>query len=175
MNVYYPFGAKLSLEDHLESRLLASNDLVKKSDRVFYAKKNPFGISKQQILFLKELASLRNIPVCRICLHPEDQCDIHEMLMIHTRPISVGPLKQNKTSLSYHLIEGELTIKMHNDTGEILQEYFLNQGHWISLRLHANQYRSIHSTSPFSIFLEVASGPFQDNDTLWLNGRKSNE
>lgn len=165
----------MSLESSLENRLLESNELVKKNNRVFYAKKNPFGISKEQVFLLKELASLRNIPVCRICLHPEDQCDIHEMLMIHTRPTSVGPLKQNKTSLSYHLIEGELVIKMHNDKGEILQEYFLNQGHWISLRLPTNQYRSIHSTSPFAIFLEVASGPFQDSDTLWLNGRRSDE
>lgn len=157
------------LKSRLEERLLEFNGLVKKNDRVFYARTNPFGISRQQIFLLKELAVLRNIPICRICLHPDDQCDIHEMFMIHTKPTSVGPLKQNKTSLSYHIIEGELTIKMYDSQGEMLQTYLLRQNNWISLRLFANQYRSVHSTSSFSIFLEVASGPFQDSDTVWFN------
>ena len=152
------------------------NNLKKKNDRVFYARENPCVLSRQQIVLLKELACLRNIPVFRVCLHTDDQCDIQEMLMVHTIPTSVGPLKQNKTSLSYHVFEGSLTIKMHDEIGVVSKEYLLGEGRpselrAVSLRLNASEYRSVHSTSPFSIFLEVASGPFQDSDTLWLNPR----
>lgn len=157
----------------IEDSLLIVNNLRKKNDRVFYARENPCALSRQQMFLLKELACLRNIPVFRCCLHTDDQCDIHEMLMIHTSPTSVGPLKQRKTSLSYHVFEGALNVKMHDETGVVTKEYFLGEGgppelRCASLRLNASEYRSVHSTSPFSIFLEVASGPFQDNDTLWL-------
>lgn len=165
-----------NLVSQFEERLLAFNDLKKKNDRVFYARENPCALSRQQIVLLKELACMRKTPVFRVCMHTDDQCDIHEMLMVHTSPASVGPLKQNKTSLSYHVIEGSLTIKMHDDTGVVLKEYFLGEGRpselrSASIRLNARKYRSVHSTSPFSIFLEVASGPFQDSDTLWLKPR----
>ena len=125
------------------------------------------------MFLLKELALLRNVPVFRCCLHTSDQNDVHEMLMIHTRPSSVGPLRQKKTSLSYHLFEGAMTIKLHTENGEVTSEYFLGNGpsadaRVTSLRLNASEYRSVHSTSHYSIFLEVASGPFQDSDTVWL-------
>ena len=160
----------------IEGSLLIANNLRKKNDRVFYAQVNPCALSRQQMFLLKGLACLRNIPVFRCCLHTDDQCDIHEMLMVHTSPNSVGPLKQKKTSLSYHVFEGALTIKMHDETGMVTKEYFLGEGgppelRCVSLRLNASEYRSVHSTSPFSIFLEVAGGPFQDSDTLWLNSR----
>ena len=161
------------IDERLENRLLEYNDLVKKNDRVFYARKNPCGISRQQIFIVKELALLRNIQVFRICLHIDDSHDIHEMLMVHTKPTSVGPLRQNKTSLSYHIMEGDLKVNMHDKTGALLDEFILgnsepsNQG-LISLRLNASEYRSVHSTSDFAIFMEVASGPFKDSDTEWL-------
>jgi 8-oxo-dGTP diphosphatase len=160
----------------IEDGLLAFNDLRKKHERVFYVKQNPCIFSRQQMFLLKALACLRNVPVFRVCLHTDDQCDVHEMLMVHTVPTSVGPLKQNKTSLSYHVFEGSLTIKMHDESGAVSKEYYLGDGQpselrGVSLRLNASQYRSVHSTSPFAIFLEVASGPFRDSDTLWLTSR----
>lgn len=162
------------LVSSIENRLLVANNLRKKNERVFYAKVNPCALSRQQMFLLKELACLHNIPVFRCCLHIDDKCDIHEMLMMHTRPTSVGPLKQKKTSLSYHVLEGALDIKMHDETGIVKTEYFLGKGgapesRLVSLRLNASEYRSVHSISHFSIFLEVASGPFRDSDTLWLN------
>ena len=162
------------LVDQLEDRLLELNGLIKKNDRVFYARENPCGLSRQRIFLLKEIASLRNTPVFRVCMHTDDLCDIHEMLMVHTTPTSIGPLKQNKTSLSYHIIEGILEIELHDDHGRRLKKFVLSKNnlvtsHLSSLRLRANEYRSIRSTTPFAIFLEVASGPFQDSDTQWLN------
>ena len=162
-----------------EIELLSYNNLKKKNERVFYACNNPCGLSRQQIFLLKALASMINIPVFRVCLHTDDQADVHEMIMIHTQPSSVGPLKQNKSSLSYHIIEGSLNIELLNENGDFLDEYYLCnsagfQKGLISLRLIANQYRIVKSRSIFAIFLEVASGPFEDNDTHWLNFKNKN-
>ncbi len=158
----------------IEKRLLAVNNLVKKNDRVFYASENPCALSRQQMFLLKELACLRGIPTFRVCLHTDDQSDIHEMVMVHTAPTSVGPLKQRKTSLSYHVFEGSLTIKRHDEVGCVLSEQVIGEGKpsqspAVSVRLNATEFRSVHSTSPYCIFLEVASGPFQDSDTVWLD------
>jgi len=38
----------------------------------------------------------------------------------------------------------------------------------ISIRLNAKQFRTVRSVTPFAIFLEVGTGPFQDSDTIWL-------
>ena len=154
---------------NIENILLKFNNLEKKNDRVFYAKKNPIGLSRQQIFLLKEFALLKKNKVFRVCLHINDQSDIHEMLMIHVTRTSMGPLKQNKTSLSYHIIEGSLIVKIHNNSRVVLKEYRIcKDDGYISLRLHADEYRSIHTDSPYAIFMEVASGPFKDSDTLWL-------
>jgi len=165
----------LQLTDKIESKILADNDLIKKNNRVFYAKHNPCTFSRQKLFLLKELAILNKVAVFRVCMHTNDDCGIHEMLMIHTMLTSVGPLKQEKTSLSYHMIEGSLIIKMHNDAGGFIKEYLLSKNNGaISIRLDATKFRSVHTNSPFAIFLEVASGPFVDNDTIWLNGRNLN-
>lgn len=159
--------------DRLEARLLAVNNLERKNNRVFYARENPCALSWQQMVLLKELACLRQTPTFRVCLHTDDQNDIHEMLMVHTVPTSVGPLKQHKTSLSYHVLQGSLTIKLYDDQGAVRKEFLLGEGRpaalrAASLRLRASEFRSVHSTSP-AIFLEIASGPFRDSDTVWFN------
>jgi len=158
----------------IEEKLLTFNKLRKKNDRVFYAEENPCGLSRQQMFILKALAALKDVPVFRVCLHITDEADVHEMIMIHTRPSSVGPLKQNKTSLSYHIIEGSLLIELHGDDGKPPQEYCVSKttaqnGDLISIRLKASQYRTVQSKSLFAIFIEIGSGPFVDNDTHWLN------
>jgi 8-oxo-dGTP diphosphatase len=160
----------------IEGALLAFNDLRKKHDRVFYANRNPCILSRQQMFLLKALAHLRDVAVFRVCLHTDDHCDVHEMLMIHTCPTKIGPLKQDKTSLSYHVFEGSLTIKLYDESAAVVEEYYLGYGplsnrRGTSLRLNASQYRSVYSVSQFTIFLEVASGPFKDSDTLWLNAQ----
>jgi 8-oxo-dGTP diphosphatase len=166
-----------NLISSFERNILLYNDLRKKNDRVFYVNKNPCALSKQQIFLLKELASIKEIPVFRCCLHENDQCLVHEMIMVHTKPTVVGAHKQLKASLSYRMLEGELTVKLYDANGVFEKQYFLDShsndwANFISVRLNANEYRSIRSTSPFTIFFEVASGPFNDNDTIWIRNEE---
>lgn len=163
----------INIEEKIENKILTFYKLIKKNDRVYYAKENPFCISRQQMFILKSLITIKNIPVFRVCLHKNDNSDIHEMIMIHSKPSKVGPLKQLKTSLSYHIIEGELAIELFDEKGIKLKDYIvsnkkLKDNATTSIRLNANQFRTISSVSTFAIFLEVGSGPFQDSDTIWF-------
>jgi len=156
----------------VEKDLLACYGMRKKNARVFYAMSNPFSISKQLMVLLREYARLKELPIFRCCLHTDDSNDVHEMLMIHPQQCDVGPLKQDKTSLSYHMIDGELEIKLYDNSGlQVSSQTISSQDGSVSrsVRLNANQYRSIHTKTPHAIFLEVASGPFMDSDTVWFN------
>jgi 8-oxo-dGTP diphosphatase len=163
----------ISIEQKVENKIIDFYGLIKKNERVYYAKENPFCISRQQMFILKSLVTIKNIPVFRICMHTNDNADIHEMIMIHSKPSKVGPLRQLKTSLSYHIIEGELAIELFDEQGIKLKDYIVSNSNLkdnvtTSIRLNAKQYRTVSSVSPFAIFLEVGSGPFQDSDTIWL-------
>jgi cupin fold WbuC family metalloprotein len=159
----------------VESSLLECYGLRKKNERVYYAPSPPARISMQTILLLKELAAFRGLPVFRVCLHEDDDQQIHEMLMIHTSPSKTGPLRQNKTSLSYHIIEGAIEVLLHNAAGDVAERHQLDSEDDLavrSIRLDANTFRTVRTVSPQAIFLEVASGPFSDCDTIWLEGRR---
>jgi len=165
-------GYRDNLINAIEDRLISINNLIKKNERVFYVRENPSAISMQQMYLLKELAALREIPVFRCCLHTDDQCDIHEMLMMHTQPVHIGPLKQKKTSLSYHMIDGVADVYLYNNSGEKRGITRIDSRDHFSartIRLKAYEFRSMQTLSPHAIFIEVASGPFKDDDTIWFN------
>jgi len=159
------------VEARLEEALLKHCRLRKKNDRVYYASDKPVELDMQSMLMIKELAVYRELPIARVCLHTSDHEPIHEMLMLHTRPQTVGPLKQNKSSLSYHMLDGSADIRLHDNQGACTWKLRLDSNDNFSprsLRLDASVFRSMQITSPYAIFLEVAGGPFKDSDTEWL-------
>jgi len=159
------------VEGRFEQSLLRHCRLRKKNDRVYYASGTPAALDMQSIMMIKELAAYRELPMARICLHISDQEPIHEMLMLHTQPQIIGPLKQDKSSLSYHMIDGEANLRLHDNQGVCTSESRLDSNDNFSarsLRLDAKLFRTMQTVSPYAIFLEVAGGPFKDNDTVWL-------
>jgi hypothetical protein len=89
--------------------------------------------------------------------------------MFHSCPSSVGPLKQNKESISYHIIDGLLEISTKDKNKKVIlgSETFENETLSKSYRLKPNEFRIVESKSDYCIFLEVNNGPFKDNDTIW--------
>ena len=155
---------------NVEKNILEFGNFIKKNNRVYYSSQNICDLSRQEIFLLKNIATLRKERIFRICMHINDESQTHEMLMMHIIPLKVGPLKQKKSSLSYHIIEGEIFIKIYDNNGNQTNEHQLSTYTGSRfLRLEADKYRSITTLSPFAIFLEVANGPFKDDDTIWYN------
>ncbi|MDC3130689.1 WbuC family cupin fold metalloprotein [bacterium] len=167
------FEKKLII-DSLEMNLMKKYNLTKKNNRVFYLKDSLSLVSYQVIMIIKEIAKVRKIPICRICIHKNDNEIIHEMIMIHSVKTSVGPLRQKKQSISYHIINGKLKLSQCDRKGKILNSYILDNNHldntqkYISIRMKANLFRKVQSLSDDTVFLEIANGPFKDKDTEWL-------
>jgi len=152
--------------------LLKNGNFKKKNNKVFYTLKKDCKLSRQVIFLLMNLAKLKKQKIIRICMHIDDKLKTHEMLIMHIKPISVGPLKQAKNFLSYHIIEGEMLIRIFDNKGKEINKYMLsNHNGFKSLRLKADKFRKIITKSSFAIFLEITNGPFKDSDTIWLNNK----
>jgi len=95
----------------IPNQLLKKLNLVFKNERVYYAKNKFFSISIKKILLLKKFLP-KNQKIFRICLHINDKEKIHEMIIVHLKPQTIGPLKQKKQTISYHLLNGKLLISI---------------------------------------------------------------
>ena len=91
--------------------------------------------------------------------------------MFHTKPFLVGPLKQEKETISYHIIDGTLEINVENgkDSNPVVlsSDTDENKYSFRSYRLKPSQFRTVKSKTKYCIFLEVNNGPFNDSDTIW--------
>lgn len=163
---------KLKIIENFEKEFINFYNLKKKNERVFYSLKSPSGFSNKQIYLFKEIALIKNQPLMRICLHKNDDEKIHEMLMVHSRPQKVGPLRQkNHESLSYMSIDGEALIKTYSKDGKFIDSYKIHnskKNYLRMCRLDSKITRTIESVSEYFIFLEICSGPFEDNHTIWV-------
>jgi cupin fold WbuC family metalloprotein len=147
----------------LENKIIKKLYLIKKNLRVYYCKKYPNLIRNDYLFLLKEIGLYYKQKIIRICMHLSDQEKYHEMMIIHCVPQKVGPLRQNKKSISFHIVYGKLKIYLHKYKLKIM----LDKDNNSSTRLPANIYRTVNSKDEFCIFLEVAEGPFKDSDTIW--------
>ena len=82
---------------------------------------------------------------------------------MHKQPQIVGPLKQKKESISYHVFSGELNILLSDK--KIKEKFIVKKNE--SLRIPCNIFRKIKSTKKNTIFLEITTGPFKDEQTIW--------
>lgn len=148
-------------------------NLTKKNDRVYYSKdKLSKSVSYSDAIELKDFAIKEKLKLFRVCFHKSDKEQINEMLMIHSEPQEIGPLKQiNKPSISFIVLEGEAEINLMNDDGEVEKKIYLSSFDNKKskyCRLDSSCWRKIVSTSKFFIFFEISGGPFKDSDTVWL-------
>ena len=156
----------------LENNLCNIFSFKKKNDRVFYSNTSPSKFSIYQGKLLKEVALIKKLPIIRLCLHNNDREHINEMLIVHSQPQLVGPLKQNnKNSMSYLALDGKATIKQYDSNNNEVERIKISSQSTCSqfCRIDPSLFRTIESHSKYFIFLEICSGPFKDEDTIWGN------
>ena len=97
----------------IHKKKLDNLNLIQKNERVFYSKSKFYKFSIKDIYELKKISSKKE-KLIRICLHKNDNQNIQEMIIMHKKPQTVGPLKQKKETISYHVLNGELNIFLSN-------------------------------------------------------------
>jgi cupin fold WbuC family metalloprotein len=148
------------------SKILKSLNLRKKNERVFYPINQDVLVGMKDVIKISKKLK-KDQKIFRICLHKDDKSKIHEMIMVHIKPQKIGPLKQYKKNISYHLLKGELKIKQISNSKTKI--FHLNNKKRVHARIKCNVFRVVESLKPMTIFLEISEGPFKDKDTIWKN------
>lgn len=150
----------------ITKKLLKRLNLTQKNDRVFFAINNHSYFSMNDLKLLKKAIN-KSVKLFRVCLHKDTSSQIQEMIICHIIPQKIGPLKQKKESISYHLITGELTIRIAYNNK--ISTYKLDKKNHRGLRIPCNVFREVISTKKNTTFLEISTGPFFDKQTIWQN------
>lgn len=104
----------------------------------------------------------------RICAHPVTDDPLHEMIICLNRGTYIQPHRHAGKSESFHMIEGELSVVLFEDNGEIRQ--VIRMGPYQSqqtffYRLMEPCFHTVLVRTPQAVFHETTNGPFDQADT----------
>ena len=151
------------------------------SNEVYYLKKKPINIDKDDVHKLILLAKKNDSKKIRLCFHDTIDSTVHEMLIVHFKGLYVQPHKHIGKSESFHMIEGSLGIVIFDDSGKILQVIHMGEpssGLMFYYRLSESYFHSVIPLTETVVFHETTNGPFKREDMVlapWAPGEGEKE
>ena len=126
-------------------------------------------IGDDLIAWLKAKLAQGEGSTIRVCLHPDTDAALHQMVIVH-RPGGVFDAhKHLATDEAYHMIEGRLRITMFDDEGGETQSHLLGApgcGLPYLLRVRAGTWHRTVPESDHAVFHEARPGPFRRDDSV---------
>jgi len=124
----------------------------------------PIGrIGAEELAVLKKAALANPRQRARICAHPDNQDNLHEMIIAHAGRPYVRPHRHPRKSESFHMIEGRLTVVLLDDNGKVVERVAMGpagSGRVLFYRLSACMYHTVLFEDDIAVFHEVTNGPF---------------
>jgi cupin fold WbuC family metalloprotein len=99
----------------------------------------------------------------RICLHPDDDAPVQQMIIAFTRQSELRPHRHHDKHESYTVLAGELDLVLYDDDGNEVQRLHLCAHHPDKPRMVQLRGSCFHTVVPRSeivVILEVTNGPF---------------
>lgn len=124
-------------------------------------------IDSHAIEKLKSLALKNSRKRIRQNLHAHMEDSVHEMIIVQCKDSYNRPHKHSKKSESFHLIEGELTILIFDDKGEVKESIPMSASDTnkpFCYRLGEGIWHTLLAETEFIVFHETTSGPFIPNN-----------
>jgi len=120
-------------------------------------------VSRFQVQEFKNMALINPRKRIRYNAHLGMENPIHEMLIVHTKGTYVPPHRHSTKTESFHIIEGELTVFLFDDTGKVYN--IIPMGEYASersffYRVEKNIWHCLMVESEFIVFHETTNGPF---------------
>lgn len=139
------------------------------SDQVLVAHGDVIVVGSAEMDRVKRMAMASPAGSARICAHPSTGDLLHEMLIALVGGRYIRPHAHRGKSESFHMIEGDLTIVLFDDAGEILRLVELSAGGNGALfyRLATPIFHTVVPRSQIAVFHETTNGPFDPNDALF--------
>jgi cupin fold WbuC family metalloprotein len=138
------------------------------NDEVFQANGGICQIHSTDVAFLAAQARQNSRKRARICLHPDAEDRLHEMLIVLGRETYIRPHRHTGKSESFHVIDGELDVVIFRDDGsvrEVIRMGEYRSGRVFFYRLMEDAFHTVLVNTPFALFHETTNGPFRRTDT----------
>ena len=146
-----------------------------KINNVIRVNKDVFFLDEKNINELKNIAQKHPLKRSRYCLHQSDESIVHEMIIVAHKSSKLEAHRHpdNKPE-SYHVLEGELKVKVFNDDGSVQYEKILSaKTHPKMYKINGNVWHQPIPLTEWVIYHEVATGPFiKERDVKYANWSK---
>jgi len=140
------------------------------SNEVYYLKKKPINIDKDDVHKLISLAKKNDSKKIRLCFHDSIDSTVHEMLIVHSKSTYVKPHKHLNKEETLMVLEGSLDYVVFNNMGEVRE--IISMGNYESGKsfhqiIPKQTYHMIIIKSEWLVFKEVTQGPFNKESTFF--------
>ncbi len=120
-------------------------------------------IDQERLEHIKKVARSSELGRARLCLHPDHDDPIQEMIIVHTRRSLDRPHRHRHKSVSIMILEGVLRVPVFNDDGSVRRLIVLGerQGNrpFLTRLSHGECYACVPETDPV-VLHETITGPF---------------
>jgi len=93
-------------------------ELKRQSPEVYFAAHSIAAIGPAEIAFLKDAAMRSLRQRCRICLHVDEQAELHETVLVYMRDTFNRP-NRHPMAESFHIIEGKADVLFFTESGQV--------------------------------------------------------
>lgn len=139
--------------------------IVEESSTVFRCNVDVFALDPTHLALLKKSASQAPLGRARICLHNDNEAQLHEMLIAFSLNSYVCPHMHPGKVESFHVICGAFMAIVFDDFGNVTKRYKLDKQSPF-FRINAGVYHTLIPIEDCSIIHEVTNGPFFKNQTI---------
>jgi cupin fold WbuC family metalloprotein len=142
-------------------------DHVRVSEEVLYAK-GPKLVSASDVEELKAIAAQTARRRARICLHPQVESAVHEMIIVLGRETYIPPHRHFDRSESLQVLEGLAQAIFFEQAGAIasvepIGDY--RSGRCFLYRCDTPTFHTLLIETEWLVFVEAAQGPFDPGQT----------
>ncbi len=142
--------------------------ITMKSDEVFQATGGVVQVRAADVAEVVRKGTTIARKRSRLCAHPGPEDKLHEMLICLERSTYIRPHRHGAKPESFHVVEGELDVVIFHDDGavrEVVRMGPYSSGKAFYYRVMEPSYHTVLIRTPFALFHETTTGPFNRADT----------
>ena len=114
----------------------------------------------------------------RLCLHPDIDNPLHEMIIVHPRQAYVPPHKHHGQSESILVLQGRVDLVVFDDQGAVTRVVPMGapeSGQIFHHRLEVPKFHTLLIHSEELVFMEVRTGPYLPEHTEYASWAPASE
>ena len=138
--------------------------LKRQSPEVYFVANPISGIGPTEIKFLKDAARRSTRQRCRICLHADEQAELHETVLVYTKDTFNRP-NRHPMAEAFHLLEGACDVIFFTEDGKPdknlhMEAAVRGNGRSFIVQFPVMVYHTIIVRSDWLVIHETCRGPF---------------